>query len=126
MIARIALALVVCVPAVGAQVRPIVSGPTVVAARAAFSVAPAISLSSDGGLRIPESCGSSVRNALLLGLGFSLATASLELVYTILREPFSRNGHDWARADPVWIAWAGGAGFLAGWIGTELCRRRQR
>lgn len=126
MIARIALALVVCVSVVTAQNRSGTGGPTVIAARAAFSVAPAVAPQHDIGVRVAESCGSPFKNALLLGLGVSLATASLELVYTLVREAFVRGAHDWARADPRWIAWAGGAGFLAGLIGTEVCRRRRR
>jgi hypothetical protein len=126
MFGRVALALAVCVSLVGAQERAVATGPTIGAARVAFSVAtlahPTIALDSV----ITESCGSMLKNGLLMGLGFSLATASLELVYTLVREPFVRQGHDVARADPRWIAWAGGAGFLVGLIGTERCRRRQR
>ena len=102
------------------------TGPTIAAARAGVSIAtpayPTIAIDSV----ITESCGSMLKNGLLMGLGFSLATALLELVYTLVREPFVRQGHDVARADPRWIAWAGGGGFLVGLIGTERCRRRQR
>lgn len=127
MIARIALAMVVGATAIPAQERAITtSGPTILAARAAFSVEPAPAAAQTVAVRAPESCGSMLRNALLLGLGFSLATASLELVYTLVREPFVRSGHDLARADPEWIAWAGGAGFVVGLVGTAVCRRRHR
>lgn len=124
---RIALALAMWGSALLAQERPAVSGPTIALARAAFSVAPTppgapVAIDSV----IAESCGSMLRNGLLMGLGFSLATASLELVYTLVREPFVRQGHDVARADPRWIAWAGGAGVVVGLIGTERCRQRRR
>lgn len=126
MIARIAMALVIGVAAIPAQ-EPTAAGPTVLAARAAFSVESApIPAHHNVAARSPASCGSMLRNALLLGLGFSLATASLELVYTLAREPFVRNGYDVARADPAWIAWAGGAGFVVGLVGTAVCRRRNR
>ena len=124
---RIALAVAVWGSAIMAQERPAVPGPTIALARVAFWVGPApphapIAIESV----TDQSCGSMVKNGLLMGLGFSLATASLELVYTLVREPFVRQGHDVARADPRWIAWAGGAGFVVGVIGTERCRRRQR
>lgn len=126
MLARVTLLSAVWVSMVGAQERALTTGPTIAAARVAFSVAMTdrapIALDSV----FNESCGSMLKNGLLMGLGFSLATASLELVYTLVREPFVRQGHDVARADPRWIAWAGGAGFLVGLIGTERCRRRQR
>lgn len=99
--------------------------PTVAAARAAFAV-PAIA----GPRAMPvldpaASCGASLKNAALLGLGLSLATATIELVYTVVREPFVRNGHDIPGADPTIIAWAGAAGFIGGLVGTEICRRRR-
>jgi hypothetical protein len=102
------------------------AGPTVIAARSAFFVPPVAS-----GERIVlqsarADCGSHLKNAALLGLGFSLATSILELTYTVIREPLVRRGHDVPAADPVLIAWAGGAGFAIGLIGTELCRRRRR
>lgn len=127
MIARIAMALVIGAAAIPAQERSITAaGPTVLAARAAFSIEAAPIPAHNVAARSPASCGSMLRNALLLGLGFSLATASLELVYTLAREPFVRNGYDVARADPAWIAWAGGAGFVVGLVGTAVCRRRNR
>ncbi|HJU69226.1 MAG TPA: hypothetical protein VJ650_13380 [Gemmatimonadaceae bacterium] len=100
-------------------------GPTVTAARVAF-VAP-----SSGERRVPvvdyaaTSCGSASKNAALLGLGLSLATATLELAYTVVREPFVRNGHDVPGADPTLIGWAGGAGFIGGLVATTMCRRRR-
>ena len=100
-------------------------GPTVAAARAAFR-APS---SAERRLPMAEyasaSCGSALKNAVLLGLGLSLATATIELLYTLVREPFVRNGHDVPGADPAIILWAGGAGFVAGLAGTEMCRRRR-
>lgn len=71
----------------------------------------------------PRSCGSSLKNGTMLGLGLALATASLELVYTLLRAPFANAGHDVPRAEPWLIAIAGGAGFLVGVVRTEICRR---
>jgi hypothetical protein len=71
-------------------------------------------------------CGSALKNAVMLGLGVSLAVGVIELTYTVIREPLVRNGHDLPRADPTLIAWAGGAGFVIGLVGTELCRRRER
>lgn len=102
-----------------------VHGPTVVAARAAFSTAPA---TADAAVVLgpPASCGSIVTNAALLGFGLSLATGVLELTYTIVREPFVVNGVDLPAADPRLIAGAAGAGFVIGLIGTERCRRRRR
>ncbi len=100
-------------------------GPTVAAARAAV-VAPTM----DGRgasllLDAPAACGSALKNAALLGLGFSLGTAAIELLYTLVREPFVRNGHDVPGADPTIIAWAGAAGFVGGLVGTAICRRRR-
>lgn len=115
----ITIALLFSVPAL-AQHR----GPTVTAARAAFSVP-----SGERGVSIADhgqaSCGSALKNAALLGLGLSLATGVIELVYTLVREPFVRNGHHLPAADPTIIAWAAGVGFVVGFIGTELCRRRR-
>ncbi len=115
------IALLVDAPTLVAQER----GPTVAAARAAFFTPP----SPQGQLPIADSaaasCGSALKNAALLGLGLSLATATIELLYTLVREPFVRNGHDVPGADPTIILWAGGAGFIAGLIGTEICRRRR-
>jgi hypothetical protein len=125
MLLRVGLALGVWASMITAQERPTTAGPTIALARSAFSVA----APADGPRAIhaatAESCGSMLRNGLFMGLGFALATASLELVYTLVREPFVRQGHDVARADPRWIAWAGGAGFVVGLIGTERCRRRR-
>lgn len=114
------IALLFAVPTPGAQHR----GPTVTAARAAF-FAPSGQRPAPIADYAEASCGSALKNAALLGLGLSLATAVIELVYTLVREPFVRNGHDVPGADPTIIAWAGGAGFVAGLIGTELCRRRR-
>lgn len=123
--AAILIALVLCAPHLSAQERAR-SGPTIVSARAAFfTPAPATSqhpIAADA----PASCGSSLKNAAMLGLGFSLAAIVLEVTYTIVREPFVRRGRDLPPADPVLIAWAGGGGFVLGLIGTELCRRRRR
>jgi hypothetical protein len=105
---------------------PPMSGPTIIAARAAF-FAP-VSISGEPTV-VPDTsatCGSALKNATMLGLGFSLATSILELTYTLIREPFVRRGHDVPPANPALIAWAGGAGFVLGLIGTELCRRRRR
>lgn len=126
MVGRVALILVVWVSVVGAQERGVETGPTIGAARAAFSVATTAHPTIARDSVIVESCGSMLKNGLLMGLGFSLATASLELLYTLVREPFVRQGYDVAPADPWWIAWAGGAGFVVGLIGTERCRRGQR
>lgn len=126
MLRWIALVSVVWASVISAQERLVATGPTIGLARAAFSVAPAPHAPIAIDSVIDESCGSMLRNGLLMGLGFSLATASLELLYTLVREPFVRQGHDVARADPRWIAWAGGAGFVVGLIGTDRCRRRQR
>ena len=99
--------------------------PTVMAARAAF-VAPSIAdRHAPASLAAAAPCGSALKNAALLGLGLSLATAVIELVYTVVREPWVRNGHDVPGADPTIIAWAGAAGFIGGLVGTELCRRRR-
>ena len=104
----------------------VATGPTVVAARAAFFPAPEAHAGREVVNDIPASCGSYFKNAALLGLGFALAAGVLELTYTVIREPLNRNGHDLAAADPMLIAWAGGAGFVIGLAGTELCRRRRR
>ncbi len=100
-------------------------GPTVTAARVAFAVPAMIDHDDPPALEPPASCGSALKNAALLGLGLSLATAVIELTYTVVREPFVRNGHDLPVADPTIIAWAGGAGFIGGVVGTALCRRRR-
>ena len=103
------------------------SGPFVEGARSAFA-AP-VSIRSDAGDTLTISstpCGSRWKNAAMLGLGLSLATGVLEVTYTLVREPVVRNGGSWPRADPALIAWAGGAGFLVGLVGTEVCRRRNR
>ena len=100
-------------------------GPTILAARAALSAPASPQRPLPAAAYAAPSCGSAWKNAALLGLGLSLATAVIELTYTIVREPFVRNGHDVPGADPTIIAWAGGAGFLAGLIGTEMCRRRR-
>lgn len=77
--------------------------------------------------RLPVAeCGSTLKNAALLGLGFFFAAAVLELTYTFLREPFVLNGVDLPAADPRIIMAAGGAGFVVGLVGTEMCRRRRR
>jgi hypothetical protein len=102
------------------------SGPTVIAARAAFFTPPVPSRERAVVHDTSASCGSSLKNAAMLGLGFSLVAVMLELTYTIVREPFVRGGHKVSPADPSLIAWAGGAGFVVGLIGTELCRRRRR
>ncbi len=100
-------------------------GPTVAAARAAV-VMPTIGGGEAARLvDAPASCGSALKNAALLGLGLSLGTAVIELLYTLLREPFVRNGHDVPGADPTLIAWAGAAGFVGGLAGTAICRRRR-
>ena len=117
----VATSLFVC-PPLAAQAH----GPTVVAARAAFS-APSAAADAPAVALLPAAeCGSTLRNAALLGLGVSLATAMLALTYTILREPFVVNGVDLPAADPRLIAGAGGAGFIVGLVGTERCRRRRR
>jgi hypothetical protein len=102
------------------------SGPTIAAARAGVSV---VSSEASRVLKLPHAtahCGSAFKNAVMLGLGLSLAVGVIELTYTIVREPLVRNGHDLPHADPMLIAWAGGAGFVIGLVGTELCRRRNR
>ena len=115
------VALVPTASALTAQER----GPTVMAARAAF-VAPSIAdRHAPASHAAAAPCGSALKNAALLGLGLSLATAVIELVYTIVRVPWVRNGHDVPGADPTIIAWAGAAGFIGGLVGTELCRRRR-
>ena len=99
--------------------------PTVAVARVAVA-SPATMHAGRAVQRLPAAeCGSILKNGALLGLGLALAVGSIELAYTIVREPFARNGHDWPVAAPVWIAWAGGAGFVAGVVGTTLCRRRR-
>jgi hypothetical protein len=115
-----AVALVISASVLAAQAQ----GPTVTAARVALA-APAITGHRAPMIAAPASCGSSLKNAALLGLGLSLATAVIELTYTVVREPFVRNGHDLPGADPTLIAWAGAAGFLGGLVGTEICRRRR-
>ena len=101
-------------------------GPTIAAARVGVSVP---SSGTSHHVELPDAtshCGSALKNAAMLGLGFSLAVGVIELTYTIVREPLIRNGHDLPHADPMLIAWAGGAGFVIGLVGTELCRRRHR
>lgn len=103
------------------------AGPFVEGARSAFA-APA-SIRSDAGVTLARSstpCGSRWKNAALLGLGLSLATGVLEVTYMLVREPVVRNGGSWPHADPALMAWAGGAGFVVGLVGTEVCRRRHR
>ncbi|MGQ0714492.1 MAG: hypothetical protein ACT4PJ_12285 [Gemmatimonadaceae bacterium] len=126
MIGRVALALLLYVSVGGAQERAIGYGPTVAAARAGFFVAPEPSPTPAIDVPTASPCGSVMRNALLMGLGFALATGSLELLYTLVREPFVRSGHDVPRANPEWIAWAGGAGFMLGLVSTAICQRRDR
>jgi hypothetical protein len=104
----------------------IASGPTIVAARAAFFLPPDARALGRVMQEPPVSCGSHLKNGVLLGLGFALAAGVLELTYTLIREPLNRNGHDLAAADPMLIAWAGGAGFVIGLAGTEVCQRRGR
>jgi hypothetical protein len=121
--AAVGVAVLLGVSTVEAQVA---DGPTIRAARAGVSM---ISRETFRALRLPNTtahCGSGFKNAALLGLGFSLAVGVIELTYTIIREPLVRNGHDLPQADPMLIAWAGGAGFVIGLVGTELCRRRHR
>jgi hypothetical protein len=118
------VAMLIGVAALEAQ--EVTIGPTIVTARAAFFVSAPEEHES---VRIPDTntpCGSPLKNAAMLGLGLSLAVGVIELTYTIIREPFVRNGRDLPRADPKLIAWAGGAGFAIGLIGTEVCRRRRR
>jgi hypothetical protein len=105
---------------------PISTGPTVATARVAFVPPAAVRAEPGVVYDTPGSCGSHFKNAVMLGLGFALATGVIELTYTIIREPVNRNGHDWPAADPMLIAWAGGAGFVIGLVGTELCQRRRR
>jgi|RhiMetdeSRZDD1v2_1073273.scaffolds.fasta_scaffold1603765_1 hypothetical protein len=101
-------------------------GPTVAEARVAFFASPTPGDATTITLLPPAECGSTVKNAALLGLGFFFAAAVLELTYTFLREPFVLNGVDLPAADPRIIAGAAGGGFLVGLVGTELCRRRRR
>jgi hypothetical protein len=122
--ASVGLAILLGASTVEAQV--VASGPTIAAARAGVSI---VSSETSPLLELPDAaahCGSALKNAALLGLGFSLAAGVIELTYTIVREPLVRNGHDLPRADPMLIAWAGGAGFVIGLVGTEICRRRER
>ena len=100
-------------------------GPTVATARAAFVAPTGADLGGVPSFSAPASCGSALKNAALLGLGLSLATAVLELLYTLGREPFVRKGNEVPPADPRIIAWAGAAGFVGGLIGTAICRRRR-
>jgi hypothetical protein len=102
------------------------TGPTVATARVAFVPPAAVRAEPGVVYDTPGSCGSHFKNAVMLGLGFALATGVIELTYTIIREPVNRNGHDWPAADPMLMAWAGGAGFVIGLVGTELCQRRRR
>lgn len=101
------------------------SGPTILAARVAVFV-PTTTSHQASVVFTQERCGSALKNAAMMGLGFSLAAVVLEVTYTLVREPFVRRGHEVSPADPALIAWAGGAGFVLGLLGTELCRRRQR
>ena len=117
------LAVVVALVAATSALTAQHAGPTMAAARAAFAMPSATD--HPPLLRAPASCGSALKNAALLGLGLSLAAAVLEGVYTLVREPLIRNGHDVPGADPAIIAWAGAAGFVAGIVGTHLCRRRR-
>lgn len=105
---------------------PVTAGPTIAAARVAFAPSAVVRAEPEVVHDTPGSCGSHVKNAVMLGLGFALATGVLELTYTLIREPLNRNGHDLSPADPMLIAWAGGAGFVIGLVGTELCHRRRR
>lgn len=128
---KFALILAVCVavlvtPAVARAQAAVGAGPTIDAARSGFSVPVSIRRGVTVSLAASVACGSPWRNAVMLGLGLSLATGVLELTYTLLREPVVRNGGSWPRADPALMAWAGGAGFVAGLFGTEVCRRRNR
>jgi hypothetical protein len=116
-----AAALLITASTVMAQDR----GPTVTAARAAFVAPVSLERRTPTADYAAVSCGSPLKNAALLGLGLSLAAAVIELTYTLVREPFVRNGHDVPGADPTIIVWAGGAGFIAGVVGTEMCRRRR-
>ena len=116
-----AVALLVTASTVTAQDR----SPMVTAARAAFFAPPSLERRTPTAGHAAASCGSPLKNAAMLGLGLSLATAVIELTYTLVREPFVRNGHDLPGADPTIIVWAGGAGFIAGLVGTEICRRRR-
>jgi hypothetical protein len=62
-----------------------------------------------------------MRNATLVGLGVASAVATLELLYTALRQPFINSGQDWPRADPRFIAYAGAAGFTFSLIRGVRC-----
>jgi hypothetical protein len=124
-LAAVGIATLLGVWTLGAQ-EPVTSGPTVTAARAAFFVPAGASRERAAVRDTSSTCGSALKNAAMLGLGFSLAASILELTYTIVREPLVRRGHDLPPADPALIAWAGGAGFVLGLIGTERCRRRHR
>lgn len=123
-LAVVAIATLIAAPL--ASQEPVATGPTIVAARAAFFPPPEAPVEREVVHDATASCGSYFKNAALLGLGFALAAGVLELTYTVIREPLNRNGHDLAAADPMLIAWAGGAGFVIGLAGTELCRRRRR
>ena len=121
---RSALALAMLVASSTAEGQAHVGGgPTVRAARVAFfeprvtpQRMPAIDVTS-------TRCGSHLKNGVMLGLGMSVAVGVLELTYTIIREPLVRNGSNLSPADPMLIAWGGGAGFIIGLISTERCRR---
>lgn len=103
------------------------AGPFVEGARSAFAAPGSIRSDASVTLAISSTpCGSRWKNAALLGLGLSLATGVLEVIYTLVREPVVRNGGSWPHADPALMAWAGGAGFVVGLVGTEVCRRRSR
>ena len=104
----------------------VATGPTIVAARAAFFPPPEAHAHREVVQDTTASCGSHLKNAVMLGLGVALAAGVLELTYTLIREPLNRNGQDLPPADPMLIAWAGGGGFVIGFAGTELCRRRRR
>ena len=121
-VGAVAVSLLIAASTLVAQER----GPIVALARVAFAAPAPTTPAAPPRIDVPASCGSALRNAFLLGLGLAAATATLELTYTIVREPFVRNGSDLPAADPMLIAWAGGAGVVAGAIGTELCRRRRR
>jgi hypothetical protein len=116
--------MLVSVAALEAQT--ITGGPTIAAARAGFSMAPSGTLEALDPFDPTADCGSTLKNAALLGLGVALAVGVIELTYTIIREPFVRNGQDLPQANPILIAWGGGTGFVVGLVGTELCRRRRR
>ena len=119
-----ALAMLLAVPLHSQELPE--TGPTIIAARAAFFPRPEAPFDREVVHDTTGSCGSHLKNAVMLGLGFALAVGALELTYTLIREPLNRNGHDLSPADPTLIAWASGAGFVIGLAGTELCRRRRR